>query len=90
MGADQAVELMTRLLWSTAVVAGPVMAVALLVGLAVSVFQVATQLQEMTLGYIPKLAASALTVAALGPWMIHKLTTFATQMFSLLPSLGQG
>lgn len=89
MGADQAVELLTRLLWSSALVAGPVMVIALVVGLIVSVFQVATQLQEMTLSYIPKLAAAGLALVGLGPWMIHKVTTFAIQMFSLIPTLAQ-
>lgn len=90
MGADQAVELLTRLLWSAALISGPVLAIALGVGLLVSVFQVATQLQEMTLGYIPKLAAAGLALAALGPWMVHKATAFAVQMFSLIPAMGQG
>jgi flagellar biosynthesis protein FliQ len=89
MGPDQAVELLTRLLWSSAVVAGPVLLVALGVGLLVSVFQVATQLQEMTLGYIPKLAAAGLAIAALGPWMVDRITNFALQMFALIPAIAQ-
>jgi flagellar biosynthesis protein FliQ len=89
MGPDQAVELLTRLLWSSAVVAGPILLVALGVGLLVSVFQVATQLQEMTLGYIPKLAAAGLAIAALGPWMVDRITNFALQMFALIPAIAQ-
>jgi len=87
MGADQAVELMDRLLWNALVVAGPVMIAALAVGLLISVFQVATQLQEMTLSYIPKLAAAAFVLLALGPWMINRITQFAVEMFKLIPSL---
>lgn len=88
MGADQAVELMRQLLWSSLVVAGPVLIAALAVGLLVSVFQVATQLQEMTLSYIPKLAAAALVMLLLGPWMIAQITQFAIRMIKLIPSMG--
>lgn len=88
MGADRALELMNQLLWNTLLVAGPVLLVALLVGLAISVIQVATQLQEMTLSYVPKLLAAGVVLIALGPWMIHQVTQFATQTIQLIPSLG--
>ena len=78
---------MNSLLFTTMVVAGPVLAVAMIVGLIVSILQVATQLQEMTLSYIPKLVSSALVLMALGPWMIHKITEFATRMISTIPSI---
>ena len=48
----------------------------------------ATQLQEMTLSYVPKLLVSALVLIALGPWMIHRITQFATSTILLIPSLG--
>ncbi len=88
MGADQATELLNRLLWTSMTIAGPVMVAALVVGLLISVLQVATQLQEMTLSYIPKLLAAALVLLALGPWMIHRITRFAIEMIRLIPSLG--
>jgi len=87
LGADQSLELMRSLLWHTMVIAGPVLLAALLTGLAVSVLQVATQLQEMTLSYIPKLLATALVLIALGSWMIHQLTQFAIDAIRLLPTL---
>lgn len=88
MAADQALELMRRLLWDAFVIAGPLLAAALVVGLTVSIFQVATQLQEATLSYVPKLLAAGLILVALGPWMIHRLTSFATAMYRLIPELG--
>ena len=88
MGADQGVELLKLLLWNSLVVAAPVLGVALAVGLLISVLQVATQLQEMTLSYVPKLLAAALVLMALGPWMIHRVTAFAIQMITLIPTLG--
>jgi flagellar biosynthesis protein FliQ len=87
MGADRALELMNQLLWNALLVAGPVLLVALVVGLAISVVQVATQLQEMTLSYVPKLLAAVLVLIALGPWMIYQITRFATQTIQLIPSL---
>jgi flagellar biosynthetic protein FliQ len=87
MGADRALELMNQLLWNALLVAGPVLLIALVVGLAISVMQVATQLQEMTLSYVPKLIAAVIVLIALWPWMIHQVTQFATQTIQLIPSL---
>ena len=55
MRADQALELLDRLLWTAFLVSAPILIACLLVGLLISVLQVATQLQEMTLSYVPKL-----------------------------------
>ena len=88
MGADEAMGLMNQLLWSAALIAAPVLITVLIVGLLVSVLQVATQLQEMTLSYVPKLLTAALVLIALGPWMIHKVAEFAISMIRLIPSLG--
>lgn len=87
MGADQALGLMNQLLWNSLLVGAPVLLVTLAVGVLISVLQVATQLQEMTLSYIPKMLAAALVLMALGPWMIHRITEFAVRMISLIPSL---
>src|SRR5207245_6792158 len=72
MGADEALGLMNRLLWTAMEVAAPVLLVTLAVGVVISVLQVATELQEMTLSFIPKMVAAALVVVALGPWVIHR------------------
>lgn len=88
MGADGAMELMRQLLWTTFVITAPVLGAALAVGLAISVLQVATQLQEMTLSYVPKLMVAALVMAALGPWMLHRMTQFAINVIKLIPAMG--
>lgn len=54
----------------------PVLALTLFVGLAVSVFQAVTQVQEMTLTFVPKLIGVALLLALMGGWMLHKLVGF--------------
>lgn len=89
MSADQALELMNQLLWNALLVAGPVLIAALGVGLVISVMQVATQLQEMTLSYVPKLLAAVFVLIALGPWMIHQITQFATATIGMIPELGR-
>jgi len=87
MGTDEALGLMNHLFLSAAVISAPILIVLLLVGLLVSVLQVATQLQEMTLSYVPKLLAAAFVSVALGSWMVHKLTEFAVSMIQLIPSM---
>ncbi|WP_294058293.1 flagellar biosynthetic protein FliQ [Sphingomonas sp.] len=78
---------MNDMLWSCVVVAGPVLAVTLIVGTVVSVLQVATQLQEMTLSYVPKLLATAVVLILLGPWMIARITDFARGLYLAIPAL---
>jgi len=87
MGADQALGLFNQLLWTAMAVAAPVLVVTLVIGLVVSVLQVATQLQESTLHFIPKMLAAGLMLIAIGPWMIHRITEFAVYAMKLIPSL---
>lgn len=87
MGADEATELMNQLYWYAAAISAPVLIAVLIVGLLVSVFQVATQLQEMTLSYVPKLLTAAVVLIALGPWMIHKIAEFAIMMVRMIPAM---
>lgn len=78
---------MNDMLWNCIIVAGPVLAATLIVGLVISVFQVATQLQEITLSYVPKLLIAAALLILLGPWMIARITDFARGLFLAIPSL---
>ena len=87
MEADRALNLLNDMLWNCLVVAGPILAATLIVGLVISVLQVATQLQEMTLSYVPKLLTAALLLIALGPWMIGRITDFARSLFLTIPTL---
>jgi len=88
MSADRALNFINELLWNAILVAGPLLISILLVGLLVSVFQVATQIQEMTLSFVPKLIVSAFILIAFGPWMVSTITTFARSMYLIIPSLG--
>lgn len=88
LGADQSLSLLNQMLWAVLTIAAPVVAVVMIVGLIVSVLQVATQLQEMTLSYIPKLLAAVLVLIAVGPWMIERMTHFAVEAIRTIPSIG--
>jgi flagellar biosynthetic protein FliQ len=85
MSQGQALDLMNRLMWEAMIVAGPLLAAVLFVGLLVSVLQATTQLQEMTLSYV---LVSAILLIFLGPWMIGRLVQFTVAMIQIIPSLG--
>lgn len=65
--------------------AGPMLAVGLIVGILVSVFQAATQINEMTLVFVPKMLGVALALLVFFPWMLRVMTDFAYKMFVNLP-----
>ncbi|RZF29096.1 flagellar type III secretion system protein FliQ [Paraburkholderia sp. UYCP14C] len=88
MSADQALQMMTQLFWNSFLIAGPIVIATLVVGLLISVFQVVTQLQEMSLSYVPKLAVAVIVTVALAPWMLARLTGFAASLFRSIPNLG--
>lgn len=87
MGSDRALSLLNDMLWNCLLVAGPVLIATLLVGLIVSVFQVTTQLQEITLSYVPKILVAAVVLIAIGPWMLGKVTSFAISLYQIIPTL---
>ena len=68
--------------FTTLLIAGPLLITALAIGLAVSVFQATTQIQEQTLAFIPKIAGVLIALVIFGPWMLQLLTTFAYDIFS--------
>jgi flagellar biosynthetic protein FliQ len=87
MDAGTAVHLMAKLLWMGVLISAPVLGVIMAVGIAISILQVVTQVQEMSLTFVPKLVATVVTLVVLGPWMLRKLTQFSTELWSSIPSL---
>ncbi|HID80071.1 MAG TPA: flagellar biosynthesis protein FliQ [Aquifex aeolicus] len=65
----------------------PVLLSAFAVGLVISILQAATQIQEMTLAFIPKIIAVILTLFLLGGWMLGKLLLFTEEIFNLIPQV---
>ncbi len=68
-------------LLTTVIVAGPFLAVVMSVGMIVSLFQAVTQINEMTLSFVPKFLGTALVLALLGPWLLRQLERFAVQIW---------
>jgi len=71
----------------TLMVAAPLLLVALIVGLVISIFQAATQINEQTLSFIPKLIAVFVTLVLAGPWMITIMTDYMRTIFSGIPQM---
>lgn len=71
----------------TVLMSAPILGSALAVGLLVGMFQAATQIQEMTLSFIPKLAMIALMLLLAGAWMINLAVDFTRRLFENIPSL---
>lgn len=87
MTADQALSLLDRMLWNAALVSAPILAAILLIGLLISILQVATQIQEMTLTYVPKLLVTGLLMVLLGSWIMGHIASFAREMLLAIPDL---
>jgi flagellar biosynthetic protein FliQ len=65
----------------------PFFAVSLLIGLVVSLFQAVTQINEMTLSFVPKLLGMVVILLFLGPWFLQQIARFTVQLFDLLPQM---
>ena len=65
----------------------PLLLTSLLVGVIVGVFQAATQINEMTLSFIPKLVSMAAVILVAGPWMLHLLVEYTRRLIESIPSL---
>lgn len=87
MNDAQVIELAGETMWIIARLAAPILLVALGVGLFISLMQSVTQIQEVTLTFVPKLIGVGLVLALAGNWMLNELVAFTQQMFDTIPSL---
>lgn len=69
------------------IVCGPIVLVVLAVGLIVSIFQAATQINESTLSFVPKLLAAFATLAVAGPWMLSTLVDYIRSVLEMIPNV---
>ena len=74
---------------TTLFVAGPMLLAALIIGLVISIFQAATQINEQTMTFIPKIVGVFVTLLVFAPWMLQKLSSFLHMIFNTLPTIGQ-
>jgi flagellar biosynthesis protein FliQ len=80
------VDICRRAVQVTLTMAAPMLLAGMIVGLIVSIFQATTQINEQTLTFIPKIVAVFLTLLIMTPWMIHTMTTFASNIFASISS----
>lgn len=73
-------------IWTTVLMAAPLLLAALVVGLVVSIFQAVTQINEATLTFIPKMLAIVVVLVVLAPWMTQMITSYTTELFISLPN----
>ena len=81
------IELGRQAVEVTLMVSAPLFLAALVTGLIISIFQAATQINEMTLSFVPKVVAMFVTLVVAGPWMITTLTDFMRRLFESIPAM---
>jgi len=87
MTPEMVLQLGRNALEMTLILAGQVLLFGLIAGLIVAVFQALTQINEMTLIFIPKIGATVLAIALFGPWMLQKLINYTTALFEAIPGV---
>jgi flagellar biosynthetic protein FliQ len=87
MTPDFALHVMSDLFWTGLVICAPVLGLTMIVGLSISILQVVTQVQEMSLTFVPKLFTASVTLMVFGSWMLHKISQFTTQLWVGIPSM---
>jgi flagellar biosynthesis protein FliQ len=90
MTDSQVVHIGLQAMTIAAKLGAPVLLTALLVGFAVSLFQSVTQIQEVTLSFVPKAVAVGVALLVSGNWMLHELVSFTTSLFGQIPDLLNG
>jgi flagellar biosynthetic protein FliQ len=84
---DQVVQIVAAALLTSAKLAGPVLVATLIIGLGLSIVQSATQVQEATLTFLPKLLVAAVVLVVTGTWSLRVLESFTRELFTLVPAL---
>lgn len=87
MSPEMVVEIGQESLWVAVLLAAPILLTALAIGLVIGMLQAATQIQEMTLSFIPKLLAVVVVLAVAGNWLIGTLTDFVLELYYSIPML---
>jgi flagellar biosynthetic protein FliQ len=86
LNKELALALATRMLWTAVYVCLPILGFSMLVGLAVSVLQAVTQVQEASIAFVLKILAVVITLFVFGPWMLGRITEFARALIANIPT----
>ncbi|AWI12163.1 MULTISPECIES: flagellar biosynthesis protein FliQ [Bacillaceae] len=84
MTSESVITLAEQGIYTILIVSGPLLLIALVVGLIISIFQATTQIQEQTLAFVPKILAVLLGMIVFGPWMVSHMVQYAENIFSNL------
>jgi flagellar biosynthesis protein FliQ len=87
MTPENVMDLTHKTLLVTAMLAAPLLSIALIAGLVIGMLQAATQINESTLSFIPKLLLLVLTLFAVGPWMLRVLVDFTHDLYTSIPGV---
>jgi flagellar biosynthesis protein FliQ len=87
MTPEMVLTLTQQALQMTVLISAPMLGAALVTGLLVSLFQAATQINEMTLSFIPKLLVLVLVMVLAGPWMVNTMLDYMRQLFTSIPGM---
>jgi flagellar biosynthetic protein FliQ len=87
MTPESVMDLAHRTLVITCMIAAPMLLIALIAGLVIGMFQAATQINEATLSFIPKLLLLVLTLFAIGPWVLRMLVDFTRELYASIPTM---
>ena len=87
MNNQQVIDITMSVIYATAELSLPLLLAALVVGLLVSIFQAATQINEATLAFLPKIAAMIAVLVVLSPWMLRRFSSFTTNLYNRIPEI---
>ena len=87
MTPETVIDILREALWMIVLLASLIIGPGLVIGLVVSTFQAATQINEQTLSFLPRLLVTLITIIVAGPWMLTKLTDHAERLISSVPYL---
>lgn len=87
MNSQQIVDILMGLIYATAEISLPLLVTALVVGLLISIIQAATQINEATLSFLPKIAAMIVVFAVMSPWMIRRMSNYTQDIFKKIPEI---
>jgi flagellar biosynthetic protein FliQ len=89
MSVGEAVSIMRGGIIETMILSAPMLLIAMVVGLVVSILQATTSIQEQTLTFVPKIAAIMLVLAVLGGWMFGSLAEYTKALFAMIPAMAK-
>ena len=87
MTEQTVIELASRTIWVSIMVAAPALFATLFMGLFISIIQAATQINEQTLSFIPKILAMSAALIIFGPWILQVMMNFTMELFSTIPTI---